>query len=128
MGFCCWNLGSGRVKTEEKVEPEQDFDAPSGTFTWKIKKFSNLKPGKYVSNSFIIIGTKWYALSIFPIYISLFQVQDGFSYNAKDAIINSSDQDGFVFFLSWNAKVAIFYFKMMSFSSLVYPNHGFATN
>nr|XP_011468763.1 PREDICTED: ubiquitin carboxyl-terminal hydrolase 13-like isoform X3 [Fragaria vesca subsp. vesca] len=50
---------SGRVKTEERVEPEQDLDAPSGTFTWKIKKFSNLKTGKYVSDSFIIGGTKW---------------------------------------------------------------------
>nr|XP_011468762.1 PREDICTED: ubiquitin carboxyl-terminal hydrolase 13-like isoform X2 [Fragaria vesca subsp. vesca] len=48
-----------RVKTEERVEPEQDLDAPSGTFTWKIKKFSNLKTGKYVSDSFIIGGTKW---------------------------------------------------------------------
>ncbi|XP_062000349.1 MATH domain and coiled-coil domain-containing protein At3g58210-like isoform X1 [Rosa rugosa] len=47
-----------RMKNEEG-DQEQDDLAPSGTFTWRIENFSNLKIGKYVSNIFTIGGIKW---------------------------------------------------------------------
>ncbi|KAK9912373.1 hypothetical protein M0R45_036240 [Rubus argutus] len=46
------------------MKKEED-DLVSGTFTWKIDQFSNLKEKKYYSDAFVIGGFKWQIL-IFP--------------------------------------------------------------
>ncbi|PRQ55946.1 putative ubiquitinyl hydrolase 1 [Rosa chinensis] len=44
------------------MEKKEEDDLVSGTFTWKIKKFSNLNGDEFYSDIFVVGGFKWRVL------------------------------------------------------------------